>query len=92
MAALLGPGSRTGWPINNAGRRLCAGRISEGGHPTLTLVGGHVDVIRRSGSVAEVPPIEEFSVFIEDLNAPVAAVVDVQPALIINGDACTVLK
>ena len=56
------------------------------------LVGGHVDVIRRSGSVAEVPPIEEFSVFIEDLNAPVAAVVDVQPALIINGDACTVLK
>src|ERR1035437_8914710 len=40
-------------------------------HPEV-LVRGHVDVIRRGGSVAEVPLIEELAVLIEDLNAPVA--------------------
>src|SRR5271165_240838 len=55
-------------------------------HPQV-LVGGHEDMIRRGGSVAQVPLVEEFSILIEDLNAPVAAVVDVQPALVVNGDA-----
>src|SRR5579863_7163442 len=55
-------------------------------HPEV-LVGGHEDVIRRRVSVAEVPLIEELAVLIEDLNAPVAAVVDVEASLVVDGDA-----
>src|ERR1700680_2703769 len=51
------------------------------------LVRGHEDMIRRGGSVAEVPLSEELAVLVEDLNAPVASVVDVQPALVVDGDA-----
>src|ERR1700680_3328811 len=51
------------------------------------LVRGHEDVIRRGGAVAEVPLSEELAVLIEDLNAPVASVVDVEPALVVDRDA-----
>src|SRR5712692_7100969 len=51
------------------------------------LVRSHVDVIRRGGSVAEVPLVEELAVLIEDLDAAVASIVDVDPALVVDGHA-----
>src|SRR5580658_4667007 len=51
------------------------------------LIRGHEDVIRRGGSVAEIPLIEEFSVLVENLNAAVAAIVDIETALVIDRDA-----
>src|SRR5450756_1914297 len=51
------------------------------------LVRGHVEVIRRGGSVAEVPLLEELAVLVEDLDAAVAPVVDVDSALVVDDDA-----